>query len=179
MRKMTVPLLTFMVAGFWGWAAFLYLNALGGDIAASNYKLPAPLLPALNNSDKPEQISILEGLAGQPFLLNFWASWCVTCQAENQFLRNIEGELPIVGIALKDTKENASNWLARFGSPYQTNLLDAEGAYAEILGVQGAPETFLIDGNGNVRFHYQGLLQETVWQTRVKPLLNRLRGTNG
>lgn len=175
MRKVTVPILALMVTGFWGGAAYLYLKALGGDIAASNYKLPAPVLPALNDSHEPDEILVTEQLAGTPFLLNFWASWCVTCQAENQFLRNIEGELPIVGIALKDTQESASSWLMKFGSPYQVNLLDADGSYAELLGVQGAPETFLVDGNGNVRFHYQGLLQETVWQSRVKPLLRRLR----
>ncbi|MEL0153469.1 MAG: DsbE family thiol:disulfide interchange protein, partial [Halieaceae bacterium] len=83
--------------------------------------------------------------------------------------------VPIVGVALKDAPDAATRWLREFGSPYQLSYIDADGHYAEQLGVQGAPETFLIDGDGNVRFHYQGLLQETVWRERVMPILLGLR----
>ena len=80
-----------------------------------------------------------------------------------------------MGVALKDAPESASRWLNDFGSPYTLSYIDEEGQYAEQLGVQGAPETFLIDGEGNVRFHYQGLMQDTVWRQRVMPILNGLR----
>jgi cytochrome c biogenesis protein CcmG/thiol:disulfide interchange protein DsbE len=166
----------------WGAASALYDGARAGDVAMSQYPLPRSDLPLLNVSTavsadskndptlNPDSIA-----SGEPYLLNFWASWCVTCQAESRFLRMISDEVPIVGVALKDAPDAATRWLREFGSPYQFSYIDADGHYAEQLGVQGAPETFLIDGDGNVRFHYQGLLQETVWRERVMPILLGLR----
>ena len=166
----------------WGAASVLYDSARTGDVAISQYPLPRSDLPLLDNSATApaENLSDLRRspgtmASGEPYLLNFWASWCVTCQAESRFLRMISDEVPIVGVALKDAPDAATRWLREFGSPYQFSYIDADGHYAEQLGVQGAPETFLIDGDGNVRFHYQGLLQETVWRERVMPILQGVR----
>jgi len=166
----------------WGTASALYDSSRTGDVAMSHYPLPRSDLPLLDGSATAAVKSINNRrlrpgavASGEPYLLNFWASWCVTCQAESRFLRMISDEVPIVGVALKDAPDAAARWLREFGSPYQFSYIDADGYYAEQLGVQGAPETFLIDGDGNVRFHYQGLLQETVWRERVTPILQGLR----
>ena len=166
----------------WGAASVLYDSGRTGDVAMSQYPLPQSDLPLLDTSAatavkgaNDQRLSPGIVASGEPYLLNFWASWCVTCQAESRFLRMISDEIPIIGVALKDAPESATRWLREFGSPYQFSYIDADGHYAELLGVQGAPETFLIDGDGKVRFHYQGLLQETVWRERVMPILQGLR----
>ena len=76
----------------------------------------------------------------------------------------------IVGLNLRDDPRSALSWLSQYGSPYAVIFSDAEGAYAEKLGVTGAPETFLIDQQGAVRFHYQGLIDKRVWDQRLLPL---------
>ena len=183
MAKVTGFGLATLIIVLWGAAYFVYAGNMGGDVAASDYPLPASDLPTLESQQSEPALnanaSNQPSFPDTPFLLNFWASWCVTCQTENKFLHAISGEVPIVGIALKDSPESAARWLEKFGSPFDLSLIDAEGHYAEELGVQGAPETFLVDGHGNVRFHYQGLLQETVWEQRVQPLLDSLRASSG
>jgi len=170
-----VSLLTIFM---WTAASVVYSNVSTGDVAMSKYPLPPVDLPTLAPISDPSvdaRTTKQPAEIGEPYLLNFWASWCVTCQAESRFLHGIIDDVPIVGVALKDAPESASRWLNDFGSPYTLSYIDEEGQYAEQLGVQGAPETFLIDGEGNVRFHYQGLMQDTVWRERVMPILIGLR----
>lgn len=167
----------------WGVASMVHNRTSTSDVAMSHYPLPKPDLPLLeayggapaSSRTNTRKLSPASLASGEPYLLNFWASWCVTCQAESRFLSMISDEIPIIGVALKDAPGSANRWLREFGSPYQFTYVDTEGHYAEQLGVQGAPETFLIDGDGNVRFHYQGLLQETVWRERVMPILAGLQ----
>ena len=170
-----VSLLTIFL---WAAASVVYSNIITSDVAMSKYPLPPVDLPTLTpTADASASTNAIQQITetGEPYLLNFWASWCVTCQAESRFLHGIADDVPIVGVALKDAPESASRWLNDFGSPYTLSYIDEEGKYAEQLGVQGAPETFLIDGEGNVRFHYQGLMQDTVWRQRVMPILNGLK----
>jgi len=149
-----------------------YFSDSNTDLSFTRHALPPLTLPSLASHSKAP----LENLKGRPFILNFWGSWCVTCRTENPFLSALAFEgVTLVGVALKDTQESASQWLDEFGSPYTAVYLDTDGTYGEILGVQGAPETFVIDGEGNIRFHYQGLMQEPVWQNRVEPLWNSLK----
>jgi len=156
----------------WAASAMSYLGQFSGDVAATRYPLPNHELQQLGENNNAH----LSDLTGQPYLMNFWASWCVTCQAENKFLKELSRQgIPLAGIALKDNPDDAERWLTRFGSPFSVSLQDPTGEYAEKLGVQGAPETFVIDGEGHVRFHYQGLIQPEVWQQRLKPLLEELR----
>ena len=162
-------------AVFWAAAGYAYLNGAKGDIAATLYPLPPLTIEKLGSTEGPE----LNSLAGKPYFINFWASWCVTCQAENIILHSLAQQgIPLVGIALKDSEASALQWLKSYGSPYIINLQDPDGVYAEAMGFQGAPETFLIDGDGNVRFHYQGLLQEAVWENRIKTILDSLSVRN-
>jgi cytochrome c biogenesis protein CcmG/thiol:disulfide interchange protein DsbE len=181
MAKATGVGVILLMGLLWGTSGALYDSARTSDVAMSHYPPPQSDLPLLDasaayaDSRKDQSVNLGSIASGEPYLLNFWASWCVTCQAESRFLRMISDEVPIVGVALKDAPDAATRWLREFGSPYEFSYIDADGHYAEQLGVQGAPETFLIDGDGNVRFHYQGLLQETVWRERVMPILLGLR----
>ncbi len=168
--RTTLLLLVALV--LWTAAGVSQSGYFSGDIAAIKHPLPTLQLLPLEDTHSGS----LEDLAGQPFLLNFWASWCVTCQEENKFLNLLSREgIPLAGVALKDSSDDAKRWLNRFGSPFTVSLEDPNGEYAARLGVQGAPETFIIDSEGHVRFHYQGLIQPEVWQQRLKPLLDELQ----
>lgn len=168
--KTTLLLLVALI--LWTAAGVSQSGYFSGDIAAIKHPLPTLRLPPLEDNDNEN----LDDLAGQPFLLNFWASWCVTCQEENKFLNQLSRQgIPLAGVALKDSSDDAKRWLNRFGSPFMVSLQDPNGEYAARLGVQGAPETFVVDSEGHVRFHYQGLIQPEVWRQRLKPLLDELQ----
>ena len=157
------------------WAAGLYVSQdrRSLDSAAVDYPLPSALLPVLS-ADGQDVLNPTEAVSG-PFLLNVWASWCVSCRSENAHLKKLKAlGIPIVGLNLRDEPESALNWLARYGSPYQVTLSDFDGAYATALGVTGAPETLLVDRDGHIRFHYQGLIDERVWNQRLRGLYQTL-----
>ena len=94
---------------------------------------------------------------GQPRLLNIWASWCVPCIAEAPQLEELaERGVPIVGIAVRDTPEDIANFLERYGDPY-TQVARDEIAEVQLgLGSSGMPETFVIDGEGIIRYQHIG-----------------------
>ncbi len=115
-------------------------------------------------------------LRGQPALLNIFASWCAACPQEHPVLTRIAAEgYPVYGIAWKDKPEDASAWLERFGNPYKAVAADFAGRVAIDLGVTGAPETFIIDKAGRVRFKQIGPISPEVWESQLKPLLDQLR----
>ena len=111
MAKVTGFGLATLIIVLWGAAYFVYAGNMGGDVAASDYPLPASDLPTLESQQSEPALnanaSNQPSFPDTPFLLNFWASWCVTCQTENKFLHAISGEVPIVGICLLYTSDAA------------------------------------------------------------------------
>lgn len=108
---------------------------------------------------------------GKPILLNVWATWCPTCHAEHQYLNTLAGQgVRVVGLNYKDDRNKAINWLNTLGNPYALSLFDGNGMLGLDLGVYGAPETFLIDGKGIIRYRHAGDMNERVWQQELKPL---------
>lgn len=96
----------------------------------------------------------LDNLKGKPVVLNFWASWCISCREEahelEKFWAQHKGDIAVVGIAIQDEKESAKKFAAYFGKTYILGL-DTDGKAAIDYGVSGVPETFLIDANGVIR----------------------------
>ena len=129
-------------------------------------------LPDFNLPDLYESNNYLkEDFKGQ-FLINVWASWCITCRVEHPYLMYLKSQgIPILGLNYKDEKEDAINWLNKFGNPYTDNIHDYKGSLALDLGVTGAPETFLII-NGQVVAHYQGEVNEIVWNEVFLPIID-------
>lgn len=117
-------------------------------------------------------------LKGQVTLVNVWGSWCVACRVEHPFLMELKAKnvVPIYGI---DWREKAPGdgpeWLKRHGDPYTRIGVDPESRAAIALGVTGAPETFVVDRNGVIRYKVIGPLVPEVWQQTVGPLVERLR----
>ena len=89
---------------------------------------------------------------GWPTLVNFWASWCPPCLQEHPLLMQIKADVPIWGVAYKDNHANALAFLKRNGSPYARSAADPPGRVAIDWGLTGVPESFLIDGEGYVRW---------------------------
>ncbi|MGH8039014.1 MAG: DsbE family thiol:disulfide interchange protein [Stenotrophomonas sp.] len=136
---------------------------------------PAPnfVLPTLH--DASINVSAAD-LRGAPYLLNVWASWCGTCRYEHPVLTRFAEtrRVRVVGYDWQDEPADAQRWLKQLGNPFFVVLADHEGRYALDWGVTGAPETFLIDGNGIVRWKYTGALTDEVVNTQLLPALARL-----
>lgn len=110
-------------------------------------------------------------LTGSPMLLNVWATWCPTCRAEHQYLNTLAAKgVRVVGLNYKDDRLKAVNWLNTLGNPYTLSLYDGDGMLGLNLGVYGAPETFLIDGKGIIRYRHAGEMNQQVWQDELNPL---------
>lgn len=136
---------------------------------------PAPdfTLPVLHNPDF--QVSAAD-LRGAPYLLNVWGSWCYACREEHAVLTAFAEtkRMRVVGYNWKDEKEDALRWLEQFGNPFYVVVADPEGRYALDWGVAGAPETFLVDGQGIVRWKYTGPLTTEVVAGQLVPLVEQL-----
>jgi cytochrome c biogenesis protein CcmG/thiol:disulfide interchange protein DsbE len=115
-----------------------------------------------------------DDLKGRPVLVNFFASWCVACEAEHPFLMQLAAQgVEIVGMDYKDTDADGAAWLARHGNPYRTVVADPAGSAGLDWGVYGAPETYVLDAAGIIRYKQIGPMDETVWRERIAPLLGR------
>ena len=128
--------------------------------------VPAYTLPSLDGEQLTEA-----SLPGTAYLLNVWATWCISCKAEHPYLNQLhKSGIPIVGLNYKDDVAKARIWLERLGDPYQQHIVDVDGTLALDLGVSGAPETFVVDQSGRIRLRIEGPLNERRWRKEVIPL---------
>jgi cytochrome c biogenesis protein CcmG, thiol:disulfide interchange protein DsbE len=165
--KLFLPLFLFVLL-----AIFLFrglsLDPSEMPSALIDKPLPQFSLPALGRGDS---LLSTDDVTGEVALLNVWATWCVSCRVEHPYLRQLaEAGIPIYGLNYKDTDAAALRWLEELGNPYRLNIADREGTLGLDLGVYGAPETYLLDANGVVRYRHVGVVDEAVWQTILQPL---------
>jgi cytochrome c biogenesis protein CcmG, thiol:disulfide interchange protein DsbE len=139
---------------------------------------PAFSLPSL---DDPARAVTSEALRGDVSLLNVWATWCVGCRAEHEFLLQLarSSGIRILGLNWKDDPVLARRWLAELGNPYAAIAVDADGRVAIDWGVYGAPETFLLDRDGRVLYKHIAPLTEAVWMTEFMPRIRAARTGSG
>lgn len=179
MKKLVfVPLLLFIVL-----VVFLLIG-----LRRDPREVPSPLInkaaPAfqLPQLDDPTKTFSAHDMRGKVWLLNFWGTWCIACREEHPWLLEYAktNAVPIVGVDYKyssdtsDERTAAIRWLAELGNPYSLTVYDAEGRTSIDYGVYGAPETFLIDKQGVIRFKQIGPLTQEVWQNKVLPLVKQL-----
>jgi cytochrome c biogenesis protein CcmG/thiol:disulfide interchange protein DsbE len=118
--------------------------------------MPALALPDLADG---RAVPLLKATNGQPTLINFFASWCAPCEVEHPVVKALAANgVRIVGIAYKDSPENAQAYLTRLGDPYAVRLLDRDGRAGIEFGVTGVPETFLVDARGVILAKHTGPL---------------------
>lgn len=136
-------------------------------------------LPKLSN---PNEFVTAEEMRGKVWVLNLWASWCVSCRAEHKVLSRLidKMQVPTIGLNYKDygTEDygnEAVNWLAKYGNPYTAVAVDTKGSAGLDWGVVGVPETFVIDKKGIVRYKFTGPVYDQAVDEILTPLINQLR----
>jgi cytochrome c biogenesis protein CcmG/thiol:disulfide interchange protein DsbE len=172
--RYAIPLVIFLVI-----AAFLGSRLLGGydphRIPSVLIGKPAPefLLPELRD---PNQTFSPKQMRGKVWLLNVWGSWCVACREEHPFLIELSksGVIPLYGLNWKDEREAALATLQELGDPYLLSVSDFDGRVAIDYGITGAPETYLIDQNGIIRYKEVGQLTSEIMQNKILPIVKEL-----
>jgi cytochrome c biogenesis protein CcmG/thiol:disulfide interchange protein DsbE len=139
--------------------------------------LPPFQAPLLEN---PRQTVSAEDLKGKVALLNVWATWCPSCRAEHATLRTLATQGVIIyGLNYKDEPDKALSWLNTLGNPYRLTINDEAGQLGIDLGVYGAPETYLLDSRGVIRYRHVGVLDEKIWQEDFLPRIRLIGETSG
>ncbi len=157
----------------------IFVLGLGSDpsVLPSQYiGKPAPDFDLPTLKDPLQRISTAN-LRGEVSLVNIWATWCVGCRAEHEFLMQLaeEGSVPIYAINWRDNRADALGWLAQLGDPYVASGFDEDGRVGIDWGVYGAPETFLVNADGHVVLRYPGPLDGVVWEREFAPRIAELR----
>lgn len=145
-------------------------------------EIPSPLIgkpaPAFNLPILAEPTKTLspDDLKGRVWLLNVWASWCISCREEHPVLLELarQQQAPLIGLNYKDQSTDAKLWLDQHGNPYRASLMDGEGRVGIEFGVYGVPETFVIDKRGVIRYKHTGPVDANDLSTIFLPLLTTL-----
>jgi len=172
MLRYLIPLVIFVVL-----AVFLAIGLTRDphELKSVLINKPAPAfrVPQLKAADK--MISN-EDMRGKVWLLNVWASWCVACREEHPYLIEYakSGVVPIYGLNYKDRREDALATLDELGDPYLVSAVDLDGRVGIDFGVYGAPETYVIDQGGTIRFKYVGPMMPDVWKEKILPVVQEL-----
>ena len=165
---------------FIGLMGLLYYGVQRSDRAGRD-ALPSPLigkpapafdLPLLH---EPGKRFTLAELRGQPFVMNVWGSWCPECRVEHPVISKfaLTKRVRFIGYNLKDPREDALRWLEQFGNPYLMVVADEEGRTAIDWGIYGAPETFLVDAKGIVRWKHVGAITDQIIAEELIPALEK------
>lgn len=168
--KLFFPLIVFLLL------AMFLLRGLKLDPAAMPSALLDKPLPAFSLYTLENHQTVTEkNIKGQKALLNVWATWCITCRVEHPFLMRLsKSGVLIYGINYKDSDTDAKQWLGDKGNPYRLTISDNNGTLGIDLGVFGAPETYLIDAKGVIRYKHVGDLNEKNWNEKLQKIWDSL-----
>jgi cytochrome c biogenesis protein CcmG/thiol:disulfide interchange protein DsbE len=172
-KRFLLPLAVFiLLVGFL--AVGLNLNPREVPSPLVGKPAPAFALPLLHQPDKRFGPA---DMRGKVWLLNVWASWCVSCRDEHPLLVGLakRGVMPILGLNYKDKGDEATAWLKQFGDPYQLSVVDSDGRIGIDYGVYGVPETYLIDAEGVIRYKQIGPVTAAILEQKILPLAMALK----
>lgn len=168
-----LPLLVAVVLGV------VLFAGIGKDPTKLESALIGKPVPAfsLEDLDAPEAKLDASLFRGKIQLLNVWGTWCPACRDEHDDLMWLAEDkgVSIIGLNYKDDREAALMWLDRLGNPYSASIYDPRGTLGFDLGVYGAPETFVIDAEGIVRYRHVGVVNKKVWQETLLPVIDDIR----
>lgn len=155
------PLLLVFGLGFFLWKG-LYLDPR--ELPSALIDKPMPVFELAEVTD-PSKMLTVEDFKGEIALVNVWATWCPTCKEEHAFLNQLAQQgVTIFGVNYKDDLVKANDWLRRYLNPYKATVFDPKGRLGLDLGVYGAPETYVIDQRGYIRYRHVGAVDATVWK---------------
>lgn len=173
MTRFVVPVIVFLLL-----AGVLYVGVVHSPdkstMTSALLGKPAPKFELPILGDAVNKLSSAQ-LAGRPWVLNVWATWCVACRDEHAVLLDIarQQRVLIVGLDWRDDDDDAQQWLQKLGNPYSVVIADREGRTAIDFGVYGAPETFFIDAAGVVQYRHVGPMTADVWEREFVSRLPR------
>jgi len=191
-KRFLIPLGIFLVlVGFLA----VGLNRDPHEVPSPLVGKPAPEFRLVTLADPAKEFSPTD-MRGQVWLLNVWASWCVSCRAEHPLLVAFakDGQLPVVGLNYKEVRgdgsfdmnkmpadeekklalQRANKWLSEHGDPYRLTVMDLDGRVGIDYGVYGVPETYVIDKAGVIRMKHTGPIMPDVLAKKIMPLLAEL-----
>lgn len=172
LMKFLLPLVLFFLISFFLWKG----------LQQDPHQLPSQLIgqkvPAFQLAEllHEKQMMTPQIFQGHITLLNIWATWCANCETEHPVLNTLaqNKNIQFIGLNYKDDRKAAKLFLNANGNPYQKIIVDDQGTFAIDLGVYGAPETFLIDQQGIIRYRHIGPLTTTIWDKEFAPLITQL-----
>jgi cytochrome c biogenesis protein CcmG/thiol:disulfide interchange protein DsbE len=181
-----LPVLFFaVVAGFFAMAlrsgdpSLLPSTLVGKDVPQGVFP---PIEGLETATGQPEAGFTSADLAkGKVSVVNYWASWCVPCIEEHPFLEKLKSTagVDIFGINYKDRADAARRFIGRFGNPYTAVGTDAQGRAAIDWGVYGTPETFVVNGKGQIVYKHVGPISEQSLNTKLLPAIEKARAVAG
>jgi cytochrome c biogenesis protein CcmG, thiol:disulfide interchange protein DsbE len=146
-------------------------------------EIPSPLINKqapdfrLESLGAPGTFVAPKDMLGKVWLLNFWGSWCVACREEHPLLVEFSrtGVAPVVGVDYKEDDRTAGQrWLRQLGDPFAACGFDPLGRVSIDYGVYAAPETFLIDKQGVIRYKQIGPVTPDILREKIVPMIQRL-----
>jgi cytochrome c biogenesis protein CcmG/thiol:disulfide interchange protein DsbE len=171
--RWSLPLAVFAVL-----LAFLFVGLFRDprEVPSPLIGKPAPAFSLAKLHQPGERLTTAD-MRGQVWLLNVWASWCVSCRVEHPLLVQLAkaNVVPVIGLAYKDKPEDGLAWLETNGDPYRMSIVDRDGRVGIDFGVYGVPETFVIDKSGIIRYKQIGPLTADALDRTILPLVRELQ----
>jgi cytochrome c biogenesis protein CcmG, thiol:disulfide interchange protein DsbE len=112
--------------------------------------------------------------SGQVTVVNFWASWCAPCVQEHPLLVALKERtgVKLYGVNYKDQPDTARRFLGRYGNPFTAVGVDGNGRAAIDWGVTGMPETFILNGKGEIVYKHIGPISPESLETKILPMVH-------
>jgi cytochrome c biogenesis protein CcmG/thiol:disulfide interchange protein DsbE len=168
-----LPLIGFLIlAGFAAAALFATLSGSRNPAQLPSVligkRAPATPVPLLDNGMATLDLA---DFAGEPLLVNFFASWCAPCRAEAPALALLAESVTVIGIAYKDKPVDTTAFLTQFGNPFSAIGVDRDGRLGFAWGVYGVPESYVIGSDGTVLLRHAGPIDRRVLDEVVMPAI--------
>lgn len=161
--------------------ALLFALALkGGDpsrlpSALIGRTAPAIALPGLeglnDGAQRIDGFTSADLATGEVSVVNFWASWCAPCVQEHPLLVALKERtgVKLYGVNYKDQAATARRFLGRYGNPFTAVGVDDNGRAAIDWGVTGMPETFIVNGKGEIVYKHIGPISAETLESKIIP----------
>lgn len=164
-----IPLAVLLLFFIVTMAALISQTGFKKDTVEQTRPLPAIALPVLGGEEGKAQS--LTSVTKRPYLLNFFASWCVPCIYEHELLKHYKSEyqIPLVGVSWRNDPADAKKWLKKRGNPYDKVFFDRDNRLGIELGLSGVPESFIVNREGEIILHYKGVLTKEIMEKLILP----------